>query len=248
MSRSPEGHKPVPAAGTRKGLDPLIFEKFFYGVTRLFFAVFFAVYNRLSTRWTEPLPSGGKVIVAANHCSNLDPILVGVAFPRRLRYFAKEELFRPFLFGGIIRLLGAVPVSRADNASAAGALKGFLRLLEAGHDVLIFPEGSRSPDGKLQPLEGGVGLIAVHAKTDILPVFVSGSYEAMPPGAALVKPRKIKVTFGRRIIFDPELYKGKDAREKVMAKLTTALKELESKALEPKTSEPKASNRRSSCC
>jgi 1-acyl-sn-glycerol-3-phosphate acyltransferase len=213
----------------------------------MFFAVFFALYNRLSVRWEEPFPGGGSgnVIVAANHCSNLDPILVGVAFPRRLRYFAKEELFRPFLFGKIIRILGAVPVSRADSASAAGALKGFLRLLEGGSDVLIFPEGSRSPDGKLLPLEGGVGLIAVHSKTDILPVFIKGSEKAMPLGAALIKPCKITVTFGKRIVFDPELYKGKDSREKIMADLTRSLKALEEKALlEEKASEEKISEKK----
>jgi 1-acyl-sn-glycerol-3-phosphate acyltransferase len=196
-------------------------------MVRGFFAVLFTVYNRMSVRWTEPLPRDGRVIVASNHCSYLDPLLVGIAFPRRLRYFAKEELFRPFLFGKIIRILGAVPVSRADNASAASALKGFFRLLEEGSDVLIFPEGSRSPDGKLLPLEGGVGLIAAHSKTDILPVFIRGSYEAMPLGAALVKPCKITVTFGRRIVFDPEIHKGKDTREKIMAELTRSMKALE---------------------
>ena len=205
----------------------LLFDKLFYSVVRGFFIVFFSLYNRMSVRWAEPLPRGGNVIVASNHCSNLDPILVGAAFPRRLRYLAKEELFRPFLLGKIIRLLGAVPVSRADNASAASALKGFFRLLEEGSDVLIFPEGSRSPDGKLLPLEGGVGLISVHSKTDILPVFIEGSYEAMPPGAVLAKPRKITVTFGKRIVFDPELYSGKSAREKIMAELTRSLEALE---------------------
>jgi 1-acyl-sn-glycerol-3-phosphate acyltransferase len=199
----------------------------FYAVVRMFVLIFFSLYNRLSVRWMEPLPRAGNVIVASNHCSNLDPLLVGAVFPRCLRYFAKEELFRPFLLGTLIRTLGAVPVSRSDSAAAAGALKGFLRLLEAGSDVLIFPEGSRSQDGKLLPLEGGVGLISAHSKTDILPVFVKGSYEAMPPGAVLIKPIKITVTFGRRIVFDPEIYKGKDARDKIVAKLTRSLKELE---------------------
>lgn len=214
-----------------KGLEPLTFERFFYGLVRSFFRLLFIVYNRLSIQWEEELPrDGGSVIVAANHCSYLDPILVGVAFPRRLRYFAKEELFRPFLFGRIIRILGAVPVSRADSVSAASALKGFFRLLEGGSDVLIFPEGGRSPDGKLQPLEGGVGLIAAHAKVDILPVFIRGAYEAMPLGSALVKPKKITVTFGRRIVFDPDLHAGKEARGKLVAELTESLRALESPA------------------
>jgi len=155
-------------------------------------------------------------------------VLVGAAFPRRLKYFAKEELFRPFLFGKIIRILGAVPVSRGSNVAAAGALKGFFKFLEEGSDILIFPEGSRSADGKMLPLEGGVGLIASHSHAPILPILIKGSHEAMPPGAAMVKPVKITVTFGKLIILAPEAYKEKGAREKILAILTDAFKALES--------------------
>jgi 1-acyl-sn-glycerol-3-phosphate acyltransferase len=199
---------------------------FFYFTVRIFFGVIFLFYNRLSIKWTEPLPKDRNVIVACNHCSNLDPLLVGRAFPRRLRYFAKEELFRPFIFGKIIRILGAVPVSRNNNVSAAGALKGFFKFLEEGRDVLIFPEGSRSTDGKMLPLEAGVGLIACHSKAPILPVLIKGSHEAMPPGSAMVKPAKITVEFGKLITLAPEAYREKGAREKIMATLTEAYKTL----------------------
>lgn len=206
----------------------MTFDKIFYFTVRMFFKVFFLLYNRLSIKWTEPLPKERNVIVACNHCSNLDPLIVGAVFPRRLRYFAKEELFRPFLFGRIIRILGAVPVSRSDKASAAAALKGFFRFLEDGKDVLIFPEGTRSPDGKLQPLEGGVGLIAAHSGVTILPVFVKGTYDAMPPGSGKVKPGKITVTFGKPLTFSPEFYKSKGARDKIMADLRDSFLALES--------------------
>ncbi|MDR1732030.1 MAG: 1-acyl-sn-glycerol-3-phosphate acyltransferase [Synergistaceae bacterium] len=211
-----------------KGFEPLTFNKFFYALVQMFFRGIFFLYNRFSIKWVEPLSGDKNVIVACNHCSNLDPLVVGVAFPRRLRYFAKEELFRPLLLGPIIRVLGAVPVSRVDNASAASALKGFFRLLEEGNDVLIFPEGSRSPDGTLQPLEGGVGLIAAHSGASILPVFISGTYRALPPGAFLFRPAKISVTFGKLLTFDAETCRGKGAREKIVTALTEALRELES--------------------
>ena len=199
----------------------------FYVAVRLFFKVIFFFYNRLSINWTEPLPENRNVIVACNHCSNLDPVVVGAVFPRRLRYFAKVELFRPFLFGKIISLLGAVPVPRDSNAAAAVALKGLLKFFEEGSDILIFPEGSRSPDGKLLPLEGGVGLIASHSQASILPAIIKGTHEAMPPGSAIVKPVKITITFGKLITFTPDTYKGKGAREKIMAVLADALKALE---------------------
>ena len=204
------------------------FDDFFYAAVRLFFKILFFFYHRLSVKWTEPLPENRNVIIACNHCSNLDPLLVGTAFPRRLRYFAKEELFRPFFFGKLIRILGAVPVSRDNNAAAAGALKGLLKFLKEGVDILIFPEGARSADGKLLPLEGGVGLVACRSQAPVLPAFIKGAHEAMPLGSAMVKPVKISVTFGKMIAFDSEFYKEKGAREKITTALTDALKALES--------------------
>ena len=208
------------------------FDDFLYGLARIFFRTIFFFYHRLSVKWTEPLPKNRSVIIACNHCSYLDPLIVGVAFHRRLRYFSKEELFRPFLFGKIIRILGAVPVSRENNAAAAVALKGLLKFLKEGSDILIFPEGARSTDGKLLPLENGVGLVACHSQAPILPAFIKGAYEAMPPGSAMIKPVKITVTFGNLITLTPEDYKKKNARERIMATLTDALKELELEALE----------------
>ena len=203
-------------------------DNFFYAVVRLFFNIIFFFYHRLSVKWAEPLPENGSVIIACNHCSLLDPLIVGAAFPRRLRYFSKEELFRPPIFGKIIKILGAVPVSRENNAAAAVALKGLLKFLKEGNDVLVFPEGARSLDGKLMPLESGVGLVAVHSQAPILPAFVKGTHEAMPPGSAMIKPNKVTVTFGNLIALDPETYKEKGARDKIMAALTDALKALES--------------------
>lgn len=204
--------------------------KFFYWLVRVVFRVVFTLYNRFSIKWIEPLPGDTNVIVACNHCSNLDPLVVGVAFPRKLRYFAKEELFRSLFLGTVIRTLGAVPVSREDNASAATALKGFFKLLEEGSDVLIFPEGGRSLDGKLQTLEAGVGLIAAHSKVPILPVFIKGTYKAMPPGSAWVKPHKISITFGKLLRPNLEGYKTKEARDVVMTELNSAFQALESSA------------------
>ena len=116
---------------------------------------------------------------------------------------------------------------RNDNASAAGALRGFMKLYQEGSDVLIFPEGGRSLDGKLQPLEGGVALIAARCQAPILPAFIKGSYEAMPTGAKFVKPKKIKIVFGKPLVFSEEVYKSKDGRNIIMAELDKAIKELE---------------------
>ena len=201
--------------------------KIFYAIVKYFFIVLLKIYNRCSVKWLEKLNPNEKFIVACNHASNLDPLVVGCFFPRLLKYFAKEELFHNWLFGACIRALGAVPVSRADNASAAGALRGFMKLYEEGSDVLIFPEGGRSLDGKLQPLEGGVALIASREHAPILPAFIHGAYNAMPPGSAFVKPTKIKITFGKPLRFSDEVYKSKDGRNKIMSALENSMKELE---------------------
>jgi 1-acyl-sn-glycerol-3-phosphate acyltransferase len=184
----------------------------------------------MSVKWEAPLPASEKYIVAANHCSNLDPLLVGVNFPKRLRYLAKDELFHSFLFSAIIRILGAVPVLQDDSNAAAAALKSCLHLLKDGESLILFPEGSRSPDGKLKPLEGGTALISIKSGVPIIPAYVSGTFEAMPSGATWVKPKKIKLFFGSAIYPPVEIEKSsKAAREELTQTLTKALSDMENK-------------------
>ena len=200
----------------------------FYWLVRNTFRILLRVYNRCSVRWLEDIDPDERVVVACNHASNLDPLVVGSFFPRRLRYFAKEELFRSWFLGSSSRALGAVPVSRADNASAAGALKGFMKLYREGSDILIFPEGGRSPDGRLQPLEAGVALIAARERAPILPAFIHGSFDAMPTGSRFVRPSKIVLTFGRTLRFPAEVYESRGCRDVIMGALTDAMRALES--------------------
>ena len=204
--------------------------KIFYVIVKYFFAFLLKIYNRCSIKWLEKLNSNEKFIVACNHASNLDPLVVGCFFPRTLRYLAKEELFHNKFFAACITALGAVPVARDSNASAAGALRGFMKLYQDGSDVLIFPEGGRSLDGKMQALEGGVAVIAARCQAPVLPVFIKGSFEAMPTGAKFVKPKKIKLTFGKPLIFSEEVYKSKDGRKIIMTELEKAMKDLESRS------------------
>lgn len=200
--------------------------KIFYAFVKYFFIFLLKIYNRCSVKWLEKVNPDEKFIVACNHVSNLDPLVVGCFFPRMLRYLAKEELFHNKLFAACIRALGAVPVGRENNASAAGALRGFMKLYQEGSDVLIFPEGGRSLDGKLQPLEGGVAVIAARCQAPILPAFIKGSFEAMPTGAKFVKPKKIKIVFGKPLYFSEEIYKSKDGRNVIMNELEKSFKEL----------------------
>ena len=201
--------------------------KIFYAIVKYFFKALLLVYNRCSVTWIEKLNPNEKFIVACNHTSNLDPLIVGCFFPRRLKYFAKEELFHNPIFGACISILGAMPVSRADNSSAAGALRAFMKLYQDGSDVLIFPEGGRSLDGNLQPLEAGVALVAAHEHAPILPVFIHGAFKSMPTGAIFVKPTKIKITFGKPLRFSDDVYKSKNGRNIIMAELEKSFYQLQ---------------------
>ena len=200
----------------------------FYAFSKCFCRCLLTLYNRLSIRNAPTLPEGRPVIVASNHNSNLDPVVVGVAYPRRLRYLAKEELFRVPVLSCIIRHLGAIPVSREDEVRAGVVLRTLLDILSMGEDILIFPEGSRSFDGKLQPLEGGVAMLALHSKAPVLPVFIKGTFEAMPRGCSFPKPKKIEVVFGTLIdpLDLPNDMKDKQKRYDILDRLEKQFKEM----------------------
>jgi 1-acyl-sn-glycerol-3-phosphate acyltransferase len=201
-------------------------DRVFYGFSKALCWTFFKLYNRLNCGNPPKLPEG-PVIVASNHCSNLDPVLVGVAFPRRLRYLAKGELFSIPVLGSIIKALGAVPVSRDDSLKRAAVLKKFIEFLQDGQSVLIFPEGGRSQDGKLQPLEAGVAYLAIKCCVPIVPAYVRGSHLAMPPGSSRIKPVRMSVSFGP--LLDPLNFLSlspNEARRRLLEQLIKELKTL----------------------
>ncbi len=202
------------------------FNRIFYFFVKWFFFICLKVYNRMTIRWKAPLPER-NVIVIVNHSSNLDPVVMGAVFPRRLRYLAKEELFGPLIFGGMIRALGAIPVRKQDSQSAGTALRAFMNLLKDGENVLLFPEGGRSLDGKLQPLEGGAALIALKTGAPVVPVFIAGTFQAMPPGAKWVKPVKVSVLLGEAIDTIPFMEDGKEGRTRLLERFEKTFVSLE---------------------
>ncbi len=117
----------------------------------------------------ENIPADGKVILCANHLSNWDPILLLLKQPRRIAFMAKEELFRFKPLGWLIgRVFGAFPVARGKGDT--GALEVGARLIEKGEIMGIFPEGTRSRDGRLMRFKSGAALIAARTGAAVLPV------------------------------------------------------------------------------
>lgn len=136
--------------------------------------------------------------MAGNHVSLLDPIIIGVACPRKLNFMAKNDLFRVPFFSSIIRKLGAFPVKR--NRMDTFALKEALRRLNAGNALVLFPEGRRSVgNDTLIPPRAGVGFLVSRVNIPIIPAFISGTEKALPKGAKFFRPVRINVHFGNQI-------------------------------------------------
>jgi 1-acyl-sn-glycerol-3-phosphate acyltransferase len=144
------------------------------------------------------------VLLVANHSSLLDPPLVGGMAPRQLSFMAKAELFRVPLFGALIRRLNARPVRR--EGADAGALRTALRVLQEGGVLLMFPEGTRGPEGALREPKPGAAMLAVMSGAPVVPVFIQGSGRAWPRGRTLPRPAKVRVTFG-----PPQIFERRDA-------------------------------------
>ena len=170
-----------------------------YGALKLVAVALMRLGFRLEVEGREHVPASGPVLLVSNHVSLLDPPVVGGAAPRDLYFLAKEELFAIPLFGRLIRALNARPVKR--DGSDSRALKMALRLLAEGRALLVFPEGTRGVEGRLREGRPGAGMLAVMSGAPVVPVYVSGSGRALPPGHAIPRPRKVRVRFGPPLHF-----------------------------------------------
>jgi 1-acyl-sn-glycerol-3-phosphate acyltransferase len=134
------------------------------------------------------------VLIVSNHQSYLDPVLLGVRLERPLSYMAKSELFRNPLFAWLIRSLGAFPVKQ--GAGDVGAMKETIARLQEGRALNIFPEGSRTEDGELLPIEKGIALVIRKAKVPVVPVVIDGSFDAWPRESTLPRASPIRIVYG----------------------------------------------------
>ena len=136
-------------------------------------------------------PRTGGLIVASNHISFWDPLLVGAAVSREAHFLAKAELFEMPVVGAWIRSVNGIPIRRGE-ADLRG-LHHALEALQGGSAVLLFPEGSRMRDGELHPARPGVGLLAVHADVPIVPCYISGSNT---PRKWWFRRRRVRIDIG----------------------------------------------------
>jgi 1-acyl-sn-glycerol-3-phosphate acyltransferase len=164
---------------------------------------FFRCLYKFFFRWrvynSERVPLRGPVILASNHASYLDPPLVGAGVRRGINYLARESLFRYPVVGWVLRNWNSVPVDR-DGGGAKG-LKAILDRLLAGGAIILFPEGTRSRTGNLQPARSGIGLTVIKSKAPVVPVRVFGTHDAYGPHMFFPKPKGVEVKYGRPMMF-----------------------------------------------
>ena len=166
-----------------------------YTILKYIFKVIYSIFFRARVEGIENIPVEGPVIIAANHMSNWDPMLLGTYICRNIHYMAKEELFKNKLFAWLIRSLGAFPVARGKGDTTV--IDTSVERLDNGKNLMIFPEGTRSKDGKVGRGHTGAALISARSGKPIIPVGICY-------GDKLRFRTKITVKFGKPI--DPAEY------------------------------------------
>jgi len=164
------------------------------------FRVMYATYFRWRVYGAEHVPLKGGVILASNHASFLDPPLVGSALPRDINYLARESLFRFPGVGALLRSWNSVPVDR--EGGGAKGLKIILDRLLSGGAIILFPEGTRTKDGQLQPARSGIGLTVIKSTAPVVPVRVFGTFEAYGKHHKFPRPHRVVVKYGRPMTFE----------------------------------------------
>ncbi len=191
----------------------------------------FWTYFRAKATGFENVPSSGPAILAANHASFLDPPFVGAGLDRDINYLARETLFRNRIISALLRSWNVVPVDR-DGDGGAG-LKAILNRLLKGHAILLFPEGTRTPDGQLQKARSGIGLVVIKTKAPVVPVRIFGTFEAFGRHHWVPRPKRVAIAYGKPMDFSilraeaencdkprlKEIYK--QAAEEIMAAIAT---------------------------
>jgi 1-acyl-sn-glycerol-3-phosphate acyltransferase len=199
-----------------------------YGVCHAIIEVIHDAFFRGETAGIENLPADGGYIVAANHASHLDPPGVGLHLPRQVCFFARKTLWKPGFASWWLDAVGCIPVDR-DGGTSLDAIKRVLAALKQEKVIILFPEGTRSPDGALQSPKPGVGLLACRAHVPVVPARIFGSFEAFGKSGGLRLGTPVSVTYGRAL--QPSDYDdpaaGKERYPRAAERIMAAIAQLE---------------------
>ncbi|HEY0944269.1 MAG TPA: lysophospholipid acyltransferase family protein [Opitutaceae bacterium] len=199
-----------------------------YGFCHYVIGCIYDAFFRGEVTGQENIPRRGPFLIAANHASHLDPPCIGSQVPRQMAFFARKTLWKPGFARWWLDSVGAIPVDR-DGGSDVSAIKNVLRTLQNGNALILFPEGTRSPDGRLQTPKAGVGLIACKTQVPVLPVRIFNSNTAFGRSGKLRLGTPVSVTFGRPLqpheFDDPKA--GKERYQRASERIMTAIAALE---------------------
>ncbi|MCX5869640.1 MAG: lysophospholipid acyltransferase family protein [Deltaproteobacteria bacterium] len=170
---------------------------------------------RVTIEGADKLQPQTGYIYCANHLSQFDIFSFQGYFPLSFRWLAKEELFKVPFLGRAMTNAGAIAINRSHSREAVKSLQQAAERIKAGTSILIFPEGTRSPDGTLQPFKGGAMLLAIKAGAPIVPVAFVGSYAVLPKGVFFPRPGTITIKVG-----DPVSVSGSSNKDKQALAIT----------------------------
>jgi len=171
----------------------------------------------------ENVPEEGAFLLVSNHQSFLDPLFCGVRLKRHLYFLARETLFEHRFFGGLIRSVNAIPVRRGE--ADLSAIKAVIGRLREGNGVCLFPEGTRTRDGKISAFRPGFGLLCRRGGAGVVPVVVEGAFECWPRQKKLFSVgSEISVCYGKAM--GAEEIKGMSDRE-LAERLTERLRRMQ---------------------
>jgi 1-acyl-sn-glycerol-3-phosphate acyltransferase len=194
----------------------------------------------------ENIPRTGALVLASNHLSFIDSFVIPLVAPRRVVFLAKSEYFtgrgiRGLWMRWLFTAVGAIPVNRGTPGAAQEALASALEVLKGGHAFAIYPEGTRSRDGRLYRGRTGVAWLALTAGCPVVPVALSGTQYIQPVGSRLPRIHKITVRFGEPLDFSHlQGAKGGPARREATDAVMAAIAELSGQELAPKYNFPRA--------
>jgi 1-acyl-sn-glycerol-3-phosphate acyltransferase len=192
-----------------------------YFAFRFLFRYLFVAFFDYRAFGVRNVPPAGGVVLAPNHQSFFDPILVGLPLRRCISYAGRDSLFRNPIVRWALQSVGGVPVSR--DAFAAGDFKRLVHVVEEGGALVLFPEGTRTRDGARGKPRRGFALVAERASVPVVPVLIHGANEAWPRDRKLFRRRRLRVLYGEAI--DPSESLSADALTDRVASAWSALEE-----------------------
>jgi 1-acyl-sn-glycerol-3-phosphate acyltransferase len=204
-----------------------------FGMCQVLCAGITALAFRARVWGARGVPRRGAVVLAANHQSYLDPPLVGMYIRRTSHFLGRDTLFHSFFFGRLLRFFNGTPVKRGEGD--VGAFKTSLRLLKRGQSLVMFPEATRTPDGRIHPVQPGVVALARKTNALIVPVALEGPFDLWPRTRPLPRFGPIWLEYGESI--DPTAFDGLSVRE-AGAALTQELRRLHNRLRQRAGREP----------